>query len=279
MTRRADLHTHTTASDGMLRPSELVLAAAQAGLQVLAVTDHDSTDGVAEALAQAESLPLVMVPGVELNARTPHGEAHILGYFVQFDDRRLTRRLAERRSARDRRGEAIVRRLGELGYKLSWSRVLDIAEGGSVGRPHVARALVEAGYAEDVDGAFRALIGKGAPAYIPTPSLAAEVAVRWILEAGGIPVFAHPLHVLQALPSLRKEGLVGLEVYYGAYNAEEMALLARLAESEGLLQTGGSDFHGNEVMATAGLGSAPLPWGHVERLMEYERARHQVVRG
>ncbi|MGI6208033.1 MAG: PHP domain-containing protein [Anaerolineae bacterium] len=273
MTGRADLHTHTTASDGMLKPSELVALAAKEGLQVLAVTDHDTTEGVGEALERSQDFSLTTVPGVELNARTPHGEAHILGYFVRHDDPVLVGRLAERRGARDQRGEAIVRRLAELGYQLSWSRVLDIAEGGSVGRPHVARALVEAGYVPDVDGAFRSLIGKGAPAYIPTPSLAAEEAVRWVLEAGGLPVLAHPLHVLQALPSLRRAGLVGMEVYYGAYTAEEIAMLARVATQEGLLQTGGTDFHGNEVMATVGLGSAPLPWEHVERLLEYERAR------
>jgi len=272
MTHRADLHTHTTASDGMLSPAELVQLAQDSGLEVMAVTDHDTTEGVAEALSWARDTSVMVVPGVELNARTPHGEAHILGYFVNHNDPLLCRRLRERRLARDERGEAMVRRLGELGVNLSWERVQDIAGGGSVGRPHVALALVEAGYAEDVDGAFRDLIGKGAPAYIPTPSLTAEEAVRWVLEANGVPVLAHPITVLQSLPSLIRAGLVGLEVYYGAYTRQDMAFLAEVAEEYGLLQTGGTDFHGNRIMATGGLGSAPLPWEHVQRLLARERA-------
>ncbi len=272
MTFRADLHTHTSASDGMLRPAELVDMARGIGLEVLAVTDHDTTEGVAEALDRAEQTAIRLIPGVELNARTPHGEAHVLGYFLEYDDASLVSRLSERRAARDRRGEAMVRRLKELGLHLSWSRVLDIAGGGSVGRPHVARALVEAGYAEDVNGAFRDLIGKGGPAYIPTPSLPAEEAVAWVLEAHGIPVLAHPINVLQALPSLIRAGLMGLEVYYGAYAPEDIRYLRQVAEGHGLLQTGGTDFHGNEVMTTGGLGSAPLPWEHVERLLEMEKA-------
>ncbi len=268
MTSRADLHTHTTASDGVLRPVELVDKASDVGLDVLAVTDHDTTAGVAEALERAQLTSLVVIPGMELNARTPHGEAHVLGYFLDYDSPTLRRRLAERQEARDKRGEAMVKRLTELGLRLSWSRVLDIAGGGSVGRPHVARALVEAGYAPDVDGAFRDLIGKGGPGYIPTPSLTAEEAVGWVLEANGIPVLAHPLHILQALPSLIRAGLVGLEVYYGAYTREDMAYLAGVAQRNGLIQTGGTDFHGSDVMATGGLGSAPLPWQHVERLLE-----------
>ncbi len=279
MTPAADLHTHTSASDGLLSPTELVTRAGSEGLRALAITDHDTTEGIEEALQAAQGLPMLLIPGVELNARTPHGEAHILGYFLDPEDRTLTRRLQRRRSARDQRGEAIIKRLEGLGIRLSWSRVLDIANGGSVGRPHVARALVEAGYAPDVDGAFRELIGKGAPGYIPTPSLEAEVAVRWILQAGGVPVLAHPMHVLQALPSLMRAGLVGLEVYYGAYSPEDIAFLAGTAERLDLLQTGGTDFHGNAVMTTGGLGSAPLPWENVERLLEYERDRVRAVSG
>jgi len=174
---------------------------------------------------------------------------------------------------RDRRAEMMVRRLARLGYRLSWSRVLDIAEGGAVGRPHVARALVEAGYASSVDGAFRHLIRKGAPGYIPTPSLPATEAVQWILDANGLPVLAHPLQVLQSIPALRRAGLAGLEVFYGGYTGEDMVSLSRVASRAGLLQTGGSDFHGGEIMKLGGIGSAPLPWEHVERLLEAARER------
>jgi len=273
MSHRADLHTHSTASDGQLAPAELARYAASEGLRVLALTDHDSTEGVGEALRSAQGSSVVVVPGVELNAQTEHGEAHVLGYFIDHEDRKLARRLGERRSARDRRGELMVRRLSRLGYCLSWSRVLEIAGGGSVGRPHVARALTEAGYVSDVDDAFRRLIRRGGPGYVPTPSLDIAEAVQWVLQAGGLPVLAHPLQIMQSVPSLTKLGLVGLEVYYGGYSAADVSFLARQAGALGLLQTGGSDFHGPAVLATAGLGTVPLPWEHVDRLLEVARQR------
>lgn len=273
MIGRADLHLHSSASDGQLRPAELVDFGAGQGLEVLALTDHDSTEGVEEALRAAQNRSVVLIPGVELNAQTTQGEAHVLGYFLDPGDQVLLRRLSERRSARDHRAEVIVRRLSRLGYCLSWSRVLEIANGGSVGRPHIARALAEAGYVCDVDEAFRRLIRKGAPAYVPTPTLTADEAVQWILEARGLPVLAHPLQILESVPGLRKVGLVGLEVFYSGYVSEDMSFLSHFAESAGLLQTGGSDFHGPEVSATATLGSAPLPWEHVERLLAAARER------
>ncbi|MHB0879034.1 MAG: PHP domain-containing protein [Anaerolineae bacterium] len=268
MTRCADLHVHSTASDGRLSPAELVTRALSRGLRVLALTDHDSVDGLDEALRTAQGSPLLVVPGVEFNAQTAHGEAHVLGYCVDHGDTRLRRRLVERQTARDRRAEAMVRLLARLGYPISFGRVQEIAGGGSVGRPHVARALAEAGYVGDVDEAFRRLIRRGAPAYVPTPTLAAPDAVRWVLQAGGIPVLAHPLQVLEGVASLVKEGLAGLEVYYGGYGPEDIAFLERFAISSGLLLTGGSDFHGSGVLNTPDLGDVPLPWEHVERLLQ-----------
>lgn len=247
--------------------------AKDAGLSVLSVTDHDTTEGVAEALAAAERQGITLIPGVELNSRTAHGEAHVLGYFVRHDDPTLRRRLAERREARDARGEAMVARLAEIGLHLSWERVLQLADGGSVGRPHVARALVEAGYVADLDSAFREYIGKGAPGYLPTPYLMAPEAVQWVLEAGGVPVLAHPIMVLQALPTLIAAGLEGLEVYYGAYTPADVQALAAVAKRHGLLATGGTDFHGHEVMPTCPLGGAPLPWENVEQLLAHPKAR------
>jgi hypothetical protein len=210
---------------------------------------------------------------VELNAQTEHGEAHVLGYAIDNDDRELRLRLEERRTARDRRAELMLRRLGRLGYRISWSRVQEIADGGSIGRPHVARALKEAGYVSDVDEAFRRLIRRGGPGYVPTPSLSAAEAVQWVLQAGGLPVLAHPLQIVQTVPGLVKLGLVGIEVYYGGYGREDTSFLARQAVAMGLLQTGGSDFHGQQVLATATLGGTALPWEHVERLLEAARVR------
>jgi 3',5'-nucleoside bisphosphate phosphatase len=268
MTGLADLHVHSTASDGRLSPAEVVARSLSRGLRVLALTDHDSVEGVDEALRAAQASSLLVVPGVEFNAQTAHGEAHVLGYFVDHTDGRFRHRLVERQTARDRRAEAMVRLLGKLGYPISIGRVQELAGGGSVGRPHVARALAEAGYVGDVDEAFRRLIRRGAPAYVPTPTLAAPDAVRWVLQAGGIAVLAHPLQVLESVTVLVKEGLAGIEVYYGGYGPEDIAFLARFAESAGLLQTGGSDFHGSGVLSTPDIGDVPLPWEHVERLLQ-----------
>jgi len=267
----ADLHVHSSASDGQLSPAEVVSLAASKGVAVLSLTDHDSTEGVEEAIAAARSLPLFVIPGVELNAQTPHGEAHILGYFVDPQDRLLLRRLNERRNVRGRRAELMLRRLAGIGYKLSLSRLQEIAEGGSIGRPHVARALVEAGYVQDVEEAFRRLIRKGAPGYVPTPVLSAAEAIAWVIEAGGIPTLAHPIQITQAVNGLVKSGLQGLEVYYGAYSGEDMAFLAGLADSFGLLRTGGSDFHGPSILSSAELGNVSLPWQDVERLLRLRR--------
>ena len=277
MTARADLHVHSSASDGMLRPARIVELAASKGLAVLSITDHDTTEGLDEALDAAQGFSLTLVPGVELNARSPHGQAHVLGYFIDPDNAILRRRLRGRREARDSRAEAMLGRLRRLGYPLSWSRVLSVAAGGAVGRPHVARALVEAGYVCDVDEAFRRLIRRGAPAYIPTPWLDAAEAVQWILEAGGLPVLAHPLQVLQSVPSLVRASLAGLEVFYGGYGPADTSFLSRLASRMGLLQTGGSDFHGGDIPSFGDMGSAPVPWEHVERLLEAAAQRGGVV--
>jgi len=268
MRARADLHVHSSASDGRLEPAEVVRLAADKSIEVLSLTDHDSMDGVAEALHTAESLPLLVIPGVELSARTAHGEAHVLGYFVDPQDRCFAQRLCQRREGRDGRAREIVERLHSLGYGLSWERVCALANGGSVGRPHIARALVDRGYVADVQEAFDRLLGKGAPAYLPNRWLDAAEAVQWILEAGGLPVLAHPLQIVQSLPSLMDAGLAGIEVYYAAYGPEDIAFLSGIAERYNLLQTGGSDFHGLQSPDAPHLGQTSLPWEHVERLLE-----------
>ncbi|MGI8424132.1 MAG: PHP domain-containing protein [Chloroflexota bacterium] len=277
-----DLHVHTTASDGRLTPAQTVALALSRRLRVIALTDHDSTGGVDAALAAASGSSLVVIPGVEINTDTPKGEAHVLGYYVDHRDAVLQARLADRRRARFERGAGMVRKLHALGLAVSWERVQEIAgadEGGSVGRPHVARALQEQGYVSSVQDAFDRYIGRGGPAYVDYEKLTPEDAIAMIRAAGGLAVLAHP-STIEGLEDYLRElighGLAGLECYYGRYPAETVVGLVALAARVGLVATGGSDYHGSEqVTHNATLGGTRVPDSVVTAL----RARHRAIGG
>lgn len=189
---RADLHTHTTASDGTLSPAELVREAAAVGLQILAVTDHDTTDGIQQAQEEARRCGLELVPGVELSTDTAGAEVHILGYFVDWRDPEFTALLRRMREDRVERAREMVRRLNRLGLPLTFDDVARQADG-AVGRPHVARALVAAGYVSSFEEAFTRYLARGRPAYVERRRFTPEEAVEVVLRAGGVPVLAHPL--------------------------------------------------------------------------------------
>jgi predicted metal-dependent phosphoesterase TrpH len=273
-----DLHTHSTASDGLYTPGELLARAHEAGVRVLALTDHDSTEGLEEAAQAARRLGIDFIPGIEINTDVPEGEVHVLGYLLDYRQDALQQTLQTLRDARVQRGERMVELLNRQGIAISWERVRQIAHG-AVGRPHVAQALVEAGYAESVADAFARYIGKGCPAYVPRYKLSPADAVRLIVSAGGLPVIAHPLEqpgpqVLRGwLPQLCALGLAGLEVYYGPYTPDEEKLLLALAEEYQLIPTGGSDFHGPGIHATP-LGGHRVPHETVARLKAEAAARH-----
>ena len=274
-----DLHLHTTASDGLLTPRALVEAAAASGLRTIAITDHDTTDGVAEATATAHELgTLTVIPGVELSTAPDPVECHMLGYFVDIAEPGLVGRLRELRLGRTDRGRAMVERLGTLGLPLRWERVEELA-GGSVGRPHIARAMVERGYIETVAEAFDRYIGKGRPAYVDRPTLTPAESVELIHGAGGVAVVAHPLSPLipdldDFLRRLVAGGLDGLEVYYGDYMPAQVAELRGVARRHGLTATGGSDFHGMEVLPQYVLGGTGIPASVVPALRAARARRH-----
>lgn len=264
-----DLHLHTTASDGAYSPTEIVRMALEAGLRAVAITDHDTMDGVEEAVAAAAGTGVTVIPGVEISSDLPQGEAHILGYFLDAHNPDLMWLLATLRKARWDRAQRMVEKLGALGMPVSWDRVAAIANGGAVGRPHVARALMEAGHVSSVQDAFAFYIGREGPAYVDryklTPVEVTQAVVRW----GGLPVLAHPSFVMDLtalLSRLVPAGLVGLEAYYTGYPPEVTASLLRLARTNGLVGTGGSDFHGRSVVAGAVLGSVGVPYSVVEEL-------------
>ena len=274
-----DLHLHTTFSDGRLTPTELVRLCAEAGLKVVSVTDHDSTEGLAEAFGAASAYPdLTVIPGVELSTDVPGSEIHILGYFVDPDDSRFQASLESFRAGREERAKGIVERLEELGVVISWDRVKELSDGGAVGRPHIAQAMVEAGYVEYPRDAFDKYLGRNGPAYVERVKLTPPDAVRMLLENGAVPVMAHPTYsasksdragveeLRSTLTELRVSGLAGMEVYYGDYTPEQVEYLAELADELDLVPCGGSDYHASGNPGEPTPGSVGPPMETVEAL-------------
>jgi hypothetical protein len=269
--RRIDLHTHSTASDGLYPPAELVRLAHEAGLDLIGLVDHDTTSGLAEAQAAGARLGVTVVPGVEINTNLRGGgEAHILGYYVSPDDPSLAASLGALRDARERRGERMANRLRDAGFAVSWERVRELA-GGAVGRPHVARALIEAGYARDVSDAFDRYLSPGRVGFIPRYQITPEEAIHIVRAARGVPTLAHPAYTRNleeaVLPELVAAGLEGLECYYGQYDQVTVARLLALARRFDLIATGGSDYHGPNMHPTP-LGGREVPPEAVTQLWE-----------
>ncbi|MGH2514759.1 MAG: PHP domain-containing protein [Ktedonobacterales bacterium] len=281
MASTIDLHTHSTASDGLFAPAELVRLARAAGLARIGLVDHDTTGGLEEALAAGEALGVTVVPGIELNTDLPNkrGEAHMLGYYIEYERPDFQAALAVLREARARRGERMVERLRGQGLDITWERVREIAQG-SVGRPHVARALIERGYATDVSDAFEKWLARGRPGYESRYKLTPEDAVRLIKSARCVPALAHPARIpdleAEVLPSLVVAGLQGLECYYGEYDEATVARLLKLADTYGLVPTGGSDYHGPNMHPTP-LGGRYVPPEAAERLERTGAFNHKVA--
>jgi predicted metal-dependent phosphoesterase TrpH len=269
---RIDLHTHSTASDGLFSPAELVQRASEAGLTLIGLVDHDTTNGVAEALAAGASLGVTVIPGAEINTDLPEGqgEAHVLGYYLDVDQPAFQATLAFLRDAREKRGERMVQHLRAQGINVEWSRVRELAQG-TVGRPHVALALIEAGYATDVSDAFARYLTRGKAGFVQRFKLSPEQAIGLIRSAQGVPVLAHPAGIAELaetiLPALVEAGLLGLECYYGQYDDDTVARLLALANAYDLVATGGSDYHGPNMHPTP-LGERWVPPETAERLRQ-----------
>ncbi len=270
MPNYVDLHMHSTASDGVYSPTELMHRAKEVGLRAVALTDHDTTNGIDEAMQTTQALDIEFIPGIEINSDVSGGEVHILGYYLEYQRPAFQHILKVLRDARVRRGERMVELLNEEGVHITWERVREIAQG-SVGRPHVAQALMEAGYVKSISEAFDKYIGNSKPAYVPRYKLTPEDAVRLIASANGLPVIAHPitlpgLDILRTwLPNLKAAGLVGLETYYGPYTQQDEQALLALAHEYSLIPTGGTDFHGPNIHPTP-LGGRYVPYEAVEQL-------------
>lgn len=266
---KADLHLHTTASDGRLEPAELVSLAIEVGLDVIAVTDHDTIDGVVPALEAAEAHSLKVIPGVEINTDVGRGEVHILGYFIDYTDRKLAATLQKLRESRRERAQKMVAKLSDLGMKVDWQRVSELAQGGTVGRPHVSQALFEKGYVSSEKEAFDKYIGHNGPAYVERYKLLPAEVVKLIIDAQGLPVLAHPADIAglnELVPKLKAVGLVGLEVYYRDYSPAIISRLVKIAEQYDLVTTGGTDYHAFGDGLETDIGGTLSPAGSVEQL-------------
>lgn len=247
-----DLHTHTRHSDGSFEPRESVALALERGLRVLAVTDHDTTAGIDEAEEAAQGSGLEVVPGVEFSAEYEGGSVHVLGYWMDPDHPEFRDELTRLREDRVQRGERMVERLRALGHPVTAERVREIAAGGSVGRPHVAQALVEAGVVPTIKDAFsEELIGTGGRAYVPKHALHPVEAVRLIRRAGGLAVLAHPVHWRDGIPTpdalideMVEAGLDGIECAHPDQDPPVEARYRERAARHGLVATGSSDCHG-----------------------------------
>ncbi|MEK3730993.1 MULTISPECIES: PHP domain-containing protein [unclassified Paenibacillus] len=250
--RECDLHTHTRASDGMNTPEENVRLARERGLAALAITDHDTVAGIEEALLAGERDGLTVVPGVEISTMAGGQDIHVLGYYVDHRDETLLARLSELRQTRERRNDQIIANLQQLGIDITMEEVIGglgrpLKPDESIGRPHIADALVRKGYAETMRDAFDRYLAKGAAAYASQPRISPQEACAWIREAGGAPVLAHPgLYEDDELVRsiIEQAKPAGIEVYHSDHGPEEEARYLALAKEFGLIVTAGSDYHG-----------------------------------
>lgn len=251
---RADLHLHSTRSDGIHAPAEVMRMAAQAGLAAAALADHDTVDGIGEARAAASSLGIRFIPAVEVTVGFEGRDIHVLGYFVDPENPGLAALLVGLRRARAERLRRMLARLRRLGMPLNGSEVrAQVPRGATVGRPHLAECLVRRGWVESLQDAFRYYIGTECPAYVPSTTSSPEETLRILRAAGGVPVLAHPAlyRDSEIIERFAAAGLLGIEVAHPRHDPAETARLRKIAAELGLLETGGSDYHGG------GRGDAP----------------------
>ena len=268
--RYADLHTHTYHSDGTRSPREVIDVARAHGIEIVCISDHDNLAAYFEIKPYADSLGVTLVPGVELSCAHAGVDVHILAYAFDPLDERVERRLARFRETRQTRGRRMVERLRSLGYDIDAKRVDQLAAGGSVGRPHVARALVEGGHVTSVEDAFQKLIGAGKPAYVEKERFRVDEAVSLIRSAGGVTSIAHPTLYpghQEIVPVLLDAGVDGVEVFHPEVDEASRESYSSMARFRGKMLTGGSDDHG-KVKEVETLGTIRVPETFIRPILE-----------
>lgn len=264
-----DLHAHSAASDGVLSPRELVRLAKDCGISVLAVTDHDTLEGLPMAMAEAARVGLQVVAGVEITAHVEDLEVHVLGHFIDPVNNRLAEFLASSRNDRIERARQMIEKLWALGLPLDVDEVLSLTPGSSVGRPHVARAMIRRGYVASIREAFDRYLTPGKPGYVERSRIPAAMAIRAIKESGGVPSLAHPGQYGrdEIILALVQQGLMGLEVYHPEHDVASLFRYERACLTYGLLAVGGSDYHGSEGLRSIRLGRPALPEAKFKQLL------------
>ena len=265
---KVDLHTHTINSDGIQTPTELLEAAKEVGVDVIAVTDHDTTAGLDEAEEAAAQLGMRLIPGIELSVYGVGREVHVLGFFFDRTSDALQAFLGEQKDARVSRILRMLEQLKSVGVDIPPEDVIVEGKKGTMGRPHVARALVKHGYIKDEDEAFRKYIGRDQPGYVPRVKVTAPEGIQRLKEAGGVPVLAHPgLYERDGLMDhMLESGIMGIECYHPDHSTATAERYAAFAHDRGLVATGGSDWHGRSRNRRPGLGGVPMPDGLIEPL-------------
>lgn len=272
-----DLHLHTTASDGVMSPSEIVRYAKARGLHAIAITDHDTIDGLEEGLSEGKRIDFEVIPGIEISAEHSPGSMHLLGFFLDIHHPLLNEKLKYLQKARAERNPKIAERFKQLGIDITYEEVKRASGGGQVGRPHFAQVLLEKNIVTSFQEAFDRFLKKGAPAYVDKLRFTPKETIYLINEAKGVAVLAHPktlnlkgyLELETLIVRLIEEGLKGIEVYYPEHSPLEVAKYKTLAERYNLLVTGGTDYHGiekNGMEIGIGRGEMRLPYSIVERI-------------
>ncbi|MEW6624703.1 MAG: PHP domain-containing protein [Bacillota bacterium] len=244
---KADLHIHTTASDGYFTPEEIIKKAKDKGLKAISITDHDTVEGLERGFQEAEALHnIIVIPGIEISTNFDDTELHVLGYYIDFNNSKFKKKLHELRQEREERNERIIAKLNKLGIKISMDDVRKVVKEGTMGRPHIAQAICNLGVVGNPQKAFDKYLLKGSPAYVSRKKLRPCEAIDLIKEAQGLPVLAHPIFLRDKLQILKalKMGFVGVEVEYPAHSSEFKLWLQDKADRLNLIATGGSDYHG-----------------------------------
>ena len=272
---KVDLHLHSNFSDGTFPPEEVVAQSHKKGFAVISIVDHDCIDGIDRALQAGLKCGIKVIPGVEITAEKEGIEIHILGYFIDYNNKKLKSALSGAGESREKRIYDMIEKLKTVGVDISPESVFKLSKEGSIGRPHLAKALVNEGFVTSQDEAFRKYLGDKAPCYVSKFNLTPEEAIKIIRDAKGVPVYAHPKVVGRDdfIPGFIKAGLRGLEVYHTDHNKADTKYYREMARTNNLIVTGGSDFHG-AVKKDVFIGSIDIPHKIVEELeKEAERIR------
>jgi len=270
-----DLHLHTTASDGTFSPTQVVKIALELKLKAIAITDHDTVGGIQEALKAAENEPIEIIPGIEFSTEFNSESFHIVGLFIDYQNKDLLKLTYKIKNAREIRAKRIIEKVNVLkaGPEITFDEVLAISEG-LIGRPHVGEIMLRKGYAKTMNEVFEKYLRRGGPCYVPRFKLSPKEAIEFLLKIKAIPILAHPGYISKEinldafLKELKQTGLMGIEVYYPSHTDEQIEYFKKLAKKYGLLISGGTDCHG-KLNEGPFIGSLNIPYKFLEEIKKH----------